>query len=263
VELQVQLTFTSLGTDSGDQNRFTAPQYDPPPPDAANPNSDIELYDVRYRDDSGRVAQLCPFDASTGAHSALILPGIWETDVNPLFGHQDAARFTSEAGAFTIACTVGALSKCTRWGYKPWARAYSPSGGWEALAPYHQACVRGARADVCGNGLAHTRNGGRIDIHDRAGFILPAGAAGEFIAEGAYGENGPACVAQWKLAAMDGSCPAGAWSEEVESFTSDEEREHCVERHAGTALRPLVLVDRHVCEHPQGGETPACAAQPR
>ena len=50
----------------------------------------------------------------------------------------------------TLACEGGAITKCIRWGYQPWAQHSGSS-----LKELHQACTRMARADYCGTGLGH------------------------------------------------------------------------------------------------------------
>ncbi|ATB38979.1 hypothetical protein CYFUS_004418 [Cystobacter fuscus] len=82
---------------------------------------------------------------------ALAVPGVW-----------DASGARQEmAGAFTFACEAGAIAKCVEWRYKPWAKKDGKS-----LADIHQACTRMARADYCGNGNSHTRDGNSIDVYD-------------------------------------------------------------------------------------------------
>ena len=48
-------------------------------------------------------------------------------------------------------------------GYRPWGKAQKGESLWD----YHQACVRMLRADYCGNGKPHTRDGTRIELWDR------------------------------------------------------------------------------------------------
>jgi hypothetical protein len=64
----------------------------------------------------------------------------------------------------TIACTNGAIAKCIRLGYKPWKDA--PDRPMRAL---HQACTRMIRADYCGDGRTHTKDGTNIDVFDSYG----------------------------------------------------------------------------------------------
>lgn len=63
-------------------------------------------------------------------------------------------------------CSSGALGKCVRMGYRPWAAG--PDG--RSLAPLHAACLRMVRADYGGDGRAWTKDGMRIDIYDPQGI---------------------------------------------------------------------------------------------
>jgi len=61
-------------------------------------------------------------------------------------------------------CTTGVIAKCYRWGYRPWVTGYGD------LVALHWTCTRLARADYCGNGVSHTRDGTWINVWDN----LPA-----------------------------------------------------------------------------------------
>ncbi|QRK11263.1 hypothetical protein JQX13_15005 [Archangium violaceum] len=87
---------------------------------------------------------------------ALAVSGVWDASG----AHHDVP------GKFTLACETGVISKCISWGYKPWA-----SWNGQSLAELHQACTRMARADYCGNGQSHTREGTVIDIYDGLGVL--------------------------------------------------------------------------------------------
>jgi hypothetical protein len=87
---------------------------------------------------------------------ALVVGGVWDASG----AHQDAA------GQITFACENGAIAKCIRWGYKPWASVAGRS-----LDALHQACTRMARADYCGNGRSHTHENTAIDMYDRLGVL--------------------------------------------------------------------------------------------
>jgi ADYC domain len=71
----------------------------------------------------------------------------------------------AEPGIFELACTSGALGKCVRFGYPPWA-----SAGGTALREVYNACIRMVRADYCGDGTPTTKDGVRIDIYDDFGI---------------------------------------------------------------------------------------------
>ncbi|OJH36803.1 hypothetical protein BON30_30310 [Cystobacter ferrugineus] len=86
----------------------------------------------------------------------LAVRGVWDGSG----AHQEVA------GRFTLACENGVITKCIRWGYKPWA-----SHNGQPLAELHQACTRMARADYCGNGQNHTRQDTAIDMYDRLGVL--------------------------------------------------------------------------------------------
>lgn len=84
----------------------------------------------------------------------------------------------------TIACTSGVLAKCVRWGYKPWKTLKGVS-----LRDYHQACTRMARADYCGDGISHTKDGTEIDLYDRLGIQQQTEDSG-MVFEAAWGTEG-------------------------------------------------------------------------
>lgn len=110
----------------------------------------------------------------------------------------------------TLTCASGAVGKCARWGYPPWAKG--PRG--EDLAPLHAACVRMVRADYCGDGEAHTKDGTSIDNYDDLG-IQTRGAADDasYVFEAGWTGQGAVCVAhtRWTdlltLDALKARCP--------------------------------------------------------
>ena len=132
-------------------------------------NRDVWLYQVEFIDSadprSERWATACP--ASSGRRG-LFVNGRW------------GDNGSWHPGGYTFSCPSGVIAKCVRgWGYKPWARlpAGSQSSDGTAreidLLPLHLACVRAARADYCGDGTSHTRNGTLIDMFDRHGLNVP------------------------------------------------------------------------------------------
>ncbi|HEX8821623.1 MAG TPA: ADYC domain-containing protein [Archangium sp.] len=118
---------------------------------------------------------------------ALALSGVWDASG----AHHDVP------GKFTFACENGALTKCVNWGYKPWARRDG-----QALADFHQACTRMARADYCGNGRSHTHEDTALDIYDRLGVLARTteSSAGWELAlasfEAAWAPDGATCLAR-------------------------------------------------------------------
>jgi hypothetical protein len=116
---------------------------------------------------------------------------------------------TWTAGGYTVSCPAGVLAKCVRsWGYKPWKTLVSANHGRVSLLPLHLACVRAARADYCGDGNSHTRNGTLVDIADRYGFNVREDIAG-FRDESAFGTGGALWVdaPRWPTATPD----SGRW----------------------------------------------------
>lgn len=95
--------------------------------------------------------------------------------------------------AITLTCASGAVGKCLRFGYKPWARGRHG----EDLTPYHAACVHMVRADYTGEGEPHTRPGTMIRFSDDAvhGGDTPEGDDG-FTFEAGWSPAGATCVAR-------------------------------------------------------------------
>jgi hypothetical protein len=110
----------------------------------------------------------------------------------------------AEPGVFELTCTSGAQGKCVRFGYPPWQS--------EATRAHYNACIRMLRADYCGDGTPHTKDGTQIVIYDKLGIQkdepLPEG---EF--EAASGPAGAICVRRvrvpdiFSLDALRKSCP--------------------------------------------------------
>lgn len=96
---------------------------------------------------------------------------------------------------FTPACLGSALAKCVLWGYAPWAEVQECSSSKcasQAIADWHQACTRMVRADYCGNGVPHTRNGTPIDPWDSLGIQVRSPEQWEMEAE--WGVDGAQCI---------------------------------------------------------------------
>jgi hypothetical protein len=102
-------------------------------------------------------------------------------------GTWDATGARNEDSEFPVSysCTTGVIAKCVQWGYEPWTVG----------ADVHQACTRMARADYCGDGTPHTKNGTAIDVFDALGVQVPTDAdAFEF--EAAWSPDGATCVSR-------------------------------------------------------------------
>lgn len=113
-------------------------------------------------------------------------------------------------GEITVSCVSGVVAKCVRWGYPPWEK----SADGQSLAPFHAACVRMARADYCGDGTPHTKQGTSIDNFDDLG-IQKRGAADDpsYVFEAGWSPQGAVCVAhtRWNdvvtLDQLKAQCP--------------------------------------------------------
>lgn len=113
-------------------------------------------------------------------------------------------------GEITVSCISGVVAKCVRWGYPPWEKG----PGNEDLAPFHAACVRMARADYCGDGTPHTKQGTSIDNFDDLG-IQKRGAADDasYVFEAGWSPQGAVCLAhtRWNdvvtLDQLKAQCP--------------------------------------------------------
>ena len=98
----------------------------------------------------------------------------------PLQGQEKGIDFT---------CSAGAIGKCVRFGYRPWATG--PDG--QSLAPQHAACVRMVRGDYGGADQPFTKNGMSIDLYDPQGIQTPDMAADQAF-EAGWTAEGAVCV---------------------------------------------------------------------
>ncbi|MFC7739228.1 ADYC domain-containing protein [Roseomonas sp. GCM10028921] len=127
----------------------------------------------------------------------------------PISGQINGPEAPAGAGTFRLTCTSGAVGKCVRLGYKP--RKPTPDGV-TSLAPYHEACLRMVRADYCGDGTPHTRDGTLINIYDRLSIQRRESRPGmEF--DAAWEPHGAVCVGRVRvpeltsLDALAHTCP--------------------------------------------------------
>jgi hypothetical protein len=133
-----------------------------------------------------------------------------ESKQQPILALALAGRYDNDTGAsipdsnyFTFACVDAAIGKCAYWGYHP-AKSRSECLGSEckaqSLAPWHQACIHMVRADYCGDGTPHTRDGTIINIWDNLGIEQPDPSAWEMEAE--WMADGARCIrhTRWEKA---------------------------------------------------------------
>lgn len=151
--------------------------------DPGDADGDVYLYSLSYRD---------PAD---GAYKTYCLPDRdGHTYALPLSGYWDPAKeHVDQPGVITFACTNSPLAKCVRWGYKPWKSVNGTS-----LRDHHLACVRMTRADYCGDGRPHTRDGTLIDVYDGAG-IQKRVEQPDMVFEAAWGPRGAVYVARPRI----------------------------------------------------------------
>lgn len=83
-------------------------------------------------------------------------------------GRQQGFPLQGDKG-LEFTCSSGAIGKCVRFGFRPWA--FGPDG--KRLAAQHAACVHMVRGDYGGDGEPWTQNGMRIDLYDTQSIQKP------------------------------------------------------------------------------------------
>jgi hypothetical protein len=166
---------------------------------------------------------------------AMAMDGVWDETG----ARHDVAR------KLTFACETGAISKCARWGYKPWA-------SWDdrSLADSHQACTRMLRADYCGNGKSHTSEGTMIDYYDPLGINARTTVASkdwdpaQASFEAAWAPDGAACMARTR----DGRALGAILQECFRRFQPGTEDlgdgDRCVVQRPGASVQDAALRNR-------------------
>ena len=104
-------------------------------------------------------------------------------------GRRQGFPLQGSAGGLEFTCSAGALGKCVRFGYRPWANG--PDG--KLLAPQHAACVRMVRGDYGGSNEPWTRDGMLIDVFDPQG-IQVADTGPDLAFEAGWAPDGAVCV---------------------------------------------------------------------
>ncbi len=92
-------------------------------------------------------------------------------------------------GRLEFTCSSGALGKCVRLGYRPWA--FDLHG--QSLAPLHAACVRMMRGDYGGTGEPWTSEGKLVEVFDLQGIQRPAESP-SLAFEAGWTPQGAVCV---------------------------------------------------------------------
>jgi hypothetical protein len=154
-------------------------------------NGDLWLYEVHYTTALDPAPEdwqnVCPRGEE---RAGFFVDGQWD----------DRGQFTP--GGYTFSCLAGVIAKCARsWGYKPWKQLPAGDGSLVPLQPLHLACTRAARADYCGDGASHTRDGTLVDMFDVYGFNVREDVPG-FAEESTFDEHGALSVSvpRWPMA---------------------------------------------------------------
>ncbi|PCC71873.1 hypothetical protein SAMN02745121_03225 [Nannocystis exedens] len=160
--------------------------------DPSDPTGEVLFYDISVRGPGHRSEWTSLCHDPTGAPTqAIPLANSWDLATG--------ARI-DDPGVVTFACRGAVLAKCVEWGYRPWAEVDGVS-----LADHHQACTRMARADYCGDGTSHTRDGTPIDVFDPLkGAIQQASTLGApgWAVEAEWGPDGAVCLGEQLRLAM-------------------------------------------------------------
>jgi hypothetical protein len=139
---------------------------------------EITLYDFRQLDQAGVATPICPTDAK-GRTLGFPMTGTWSSDGSHLPSNS----------AFSIACQTSAEAKCVHLGYRPWRNAADGTKLWD----YHETCTRLLRADYCGSGTQHMRDGVAVDMYDRIGIQHAEPGVGMTL-EASWSPRGALCV---------------------------------------------------------------------
>jgi hypothetical protein len=155
--------------------------------DAVQPDpkdGEITLYALSILDPaSGTWGNLCSPDAE-GLAMGFPLSGTWTA----------TGEHIPSSHAFSMTCTSGVNGKCVRLGYKPWKDSHDGISLWDL----HQACTRMLRADYCGDGTPHTRDGTRVEVYDTIGIQSPEPESGLSF-EAAWRPDGAICVRKVRI----------------------------------------------------------------
>jgi len=152
--------------------------------DPRYPKGEIYLYTFSASDpQTGEWRNICKPDPD-GLQMGFPLAGYWNAE---------GAHIQSDT-EYSITCTSGVIGKCVRFGYFPWKKSAQGQSLWKI----HQACTRMLRADYCGNGNPHTRNGTLIELFDRVGIQRDTKEP-DLSFEAAWNENGATCLKKTRI----------------------------------------------------------------
>jgi hypothetical protein len=109
-------------------------------------------------------------------------------------GERLAMPYPAADGSLRLTCSAGAIGKCIRFGYRPWASL--PDG--RSLAPFHATCSNLVRAAYGEPERGWTRDGMRIDIYDRVGIQYPSNDPTDSF-EAGWTPAGAVCLAHTRV----------------------------------------------------------------
>ena len=151
--------------------------------DPRDPDGDVTLYRLATRDAAdGEWRNPCT-PGPDGLALGFPVSGIWT----------ERGAHEREPNAFSLTCTSGAVGKCVRMGYHYWEPGADGAPMWEL----HEACTRLLRADYCGDGRSHTRDGTVVNVYDRFGIQRPDPEPSRF--EATWAADGAVCVRRTRL----------------------------------------------------------------
>ena len=181
-------------------------------PDRGGAAPDVWLFDLVQPVDGGPAQHLCSADPE-GRHLAIPHPVAGAT------------------GGLALTCSSGAVGKCMRFGYRPWANAADGL----SLAPLHAACVHMVRADYGGDDRPWTRNGMTIDLYDDHGIQQPA-ANNAMPFEAGWSPAGAVCIAHVRVPENGGLHDVAAATPRLVGRTGPEACTEATARAAGAVL---------------------------
>ncbi|UQA55054.1 ADYC domain-containing protein [Polyangium aurulentum] len=166
-----------------------------------SPQPDVFLYGVSYLSTANTWTSLCGKSPSGAPIRAIPLSGTWDATS----GGQTSGMHIDDPNMITLACRGYAISKCVEMGYRPWV------GVQECVAPgncqtipgrqFHQTCTRMIRADYCGDGVPHTKDGMAIDVWDA--FGIQSSSPVDWDLEAEWTPTGARCIEHTRLGGGD------------------------------------------------------------
>ena len=184
--------------------------------DAIDPSTDAEvsLYTVSYL--AGATwTSLCGTSYGVPVR-AVALQGRWDTSR----GTPTGGDFIADPTMITFGCSNAVAAKCIMLGYKPWKVVNECKKGStctsRSLREVHQACTRMMRADYCGDGMPHTKNGTSINLWDTFSIQQRSTANPEWKQESEWTTDGAACLETFR------------WN--IDDVTKNYVEDHCPEK---------------------------------